>query len=228
MFCRLSTPNRAEFAETNPPPRRAPLTAPPAPASSTRAMNRSSPSPETSLLRVALVGAPCTGKSALARELARRFGAPWVPEAARLYTERLGRELTYEDVEPIGRLAAELETEAAAAARESRLLILDTDLLSTVVYSRAYYGKAPRWVRDRARRRPADLYLLCRADLPFEEEDYQRGDLDEQRMLAAQFEDAVLGTESPLAFVEGEGEARVARAVGAVCNMLSKLIRGGR
>ena len=88
--------------------------------------------------RVCLTGAESTGKSELAKELARQFAAPWVPEYAREYAERANRELSYMDVMPIARGQMELEERVSAGARD--LLILDTDLLSTVVYSRHHFG----------------------------------------------------------------------------------------
>ena len=47
------------------------------------------------------------------------------------------------------------------------LAILDTDLLSTVVYARHYYGDCPAWVEHAAQTRLADLYLLCDIDVPW-------------------------------------------------------------
>src|SRR5262249_35956328 len=86
--------------------------------------------------RVCLIGPQSTGKTTLARQLAEHFGAEWVGEYARQYVLEVARALTADDVPRIaeGQLASE------TAARGSPLLILDTDLLSTVVYSRFYYG----------------------------------------------------------------------------------------
>ena len=43
--------------------------------------------------------------------------------------------------------------------------MFDTDLISTVVYSRYYYGDCPAWVIEEARRHRADLYLLMDTDV---------------------------------------------------------------
>ena len=47
------------------------------------------------------------------------------------------------------------------------LQILDTDLISTVVYARHYYGRVPEWIVDEAKERRADLYLLLATDVPW-------------------------------------------------------------
>jgi NadR type nicotinamide-nucleotide adenylyltransferase len=114
-------------------------------------------------LRVCLIGPECTGKTTLAEDLAAHFGAPWVPEFAREYAERVGRELTADDVEPIAR--GQMANEDAAP--RDGLVILDTDLISTVVYARHYYGHCPEWIEAAAATRKADLYLLTDIDLPW-------------------------------------------------------------
>ena len=121
------------------------------------------------LLRVCVTGPECTGKTTLARRLAGWSGTEWVPEAARAYAERVGRDLFASDVTPIARehiALADLRTERARASG-ARLLILDTDLLSTTVYARHYYGAVPSWIERAERARRADLYLLCDVDVPW-------------------------------------------------------------
>lgn len=110
--------------------------------------------------RICLTGPESTGKSQLAQRAERELGATWVREYAREYAERLDRELTAEDVEPIA------HGEIANLERATGdLLILDTDLISTVVYARYYYGACPAWIEEEARRRRADLYLLLDTDI---------------------------------------------------------------
>jgi NadR type nicotinamide-nucleotide adenylyltransferase len=115
--------------------------------------------------RVCVTGAESTGKTELARRLAEHFGAPWVPEYSREYAERVGRELSYMDVMPIARGQMELEQRRSIGARD--LIVLDTDLVSTVVYSRHHFGACPAMVEGLARARLADLYLLLEIDVPW-------------------------------------------------------------
>lgn len=110
------------------------------------------------LARICLIGPESTGKTELAERLSKHLGVPWVPEFARDYAAARGNQLSYEDVEPIARGQIELT---------DNFLILDTDLISTVVYSRHYYGKVPQWIVDEAWRRKADLYLLMDTDVPW-------------------------------------------------------------
>ncbi len=111
--------------------------------------------------RICLIGPECTGKTTLAQRLARELGAAYVPEHARDYAHACNNALTAADVEPIARGQIANEDAILDAGR----VILDTDLISTVVYARHYYGTCPPWIEQEARRRRADLYLLMDTDV---------------------------------------------------------------
>lgn len=114
-----------------------------------------------SVKRVSLIGPECSGKTTLARKLAKRYQAPWSEEYARVYAEKVGRPLTREDVDPIAK--GELRLIEQAIKRGGDLIIHDTDLLSTLVYAEYYYWEAPEWVEENAWIQRADLYLLMSA-----------------------------------------------------------------
>jgi NadR type nicotinamide-nucleotide adenylyltransferase len=120
-------------------------------------------------LTVVLTGSECTGKSTLAAKLAERFGAPLSAEFSREYAERKESVLDETDVEPIaaGQLERETAADRQATERGALVVVRDTDLFSTVVYSRHYYGLCPEWVEDAALRRAGGLYLLLRPDVPW-------------------------------------------------------------
>ncbi|MGE5234143.1 MAG: AAA family ATPase [Acidobacteriota bacterium] len=125
----------------------------------------SPPRNEPRLFRVVVTGSECTGKTTLAQALARRFTAPWVPEFSRRYAEERRGQLDVSDVEPIAR--GHLSAEDATALGAGSLLVLDTDLVSTVVYAGHYYGDCPGWIAAAAVERRGDLYLLAQPDVPW-------------------------------------------------------------
>jgi len=169
-------------------------------------------------LRVVVTGSECTGKTTLARSLAERFGAPWAPEYSRGYCEAKPGPLGPEDVEPIAR--GQMDDADAAEERATDLLVLDTDLLSTVVYARHYYGACPPWVEEAARARRGDLYLLCAPDLPWTADGVRdRGGAREEmhRLFVAELSSARVAVRS----VSGTGPARAAEAADAVARALA-------
>src|SRR4051812_48626750 len=121
------------------------------------------------LVRICVTGPESTGKTTLARRLAESLDTDWVPEASRAYAERVGRPLEASDVSPIAREHIAMADDHAQAARSrgAEALIMDTDLLSTVIYSRYYYADVPAWVEAAEQARRADLYLLCDVDVPW-------------------------------------------------------------
>ena len=126
-----------------------------------------------SFLRIVVSGSECTGKTTLASAIAAKLDAPFSSESARDYVNELGRVVQFSDVEPIAR--RQIEIEDALLGDGSPMYIFDTDLFSTLIYSRLYFGRCPGWIEPLCRARRADLYLLCGIDLPWVKDDFQRG-----------------------------------------------------
>ena len=176
-------------------------------------------------VRIVLTGSECTGKTTLAERLAVAFEARWVPEAARARAEVKGAPLTEADVEPIAR--AHLAAADAAERLGGRCIFLDTDLISTVVYARHYYGGCPAWIEREARLRRADLYLLHHPDIPWTP-DPSRDRGERRAEMHALFASALREFGARAADVIGSGEARVAAAAAAVEDLLGRRSGSGR
>ena len=93
------------------------------------------------LLKVVLFGPESTGKTTLSEQLARHYHTVWVPEYAREYLQDKwnNERKTCEphDLLPIAEGQMRLENKLSHKATD--VLICDTDLLETKVYSEAYY-----------------------------------------------------------------------------------------
>jgi len=168
-------------------------------------------------LVVVMTGSECTGKTTLARSLARRYGADWLPEAARLEADRKGAPLEAQDVEPIA--LRHLEAESAALLQSPRLLLLDTDLVSTVVYARDYYGGCPEWIVEAARERRGHLYLLHHTDVPWIADGVQRDRPNDRARMHDLFVRTLAEFGARVIDVRGgweEREAHAGRAIDAI------------
>ena len=117
------------------------------------------------MIRVVLTGSESTGKSTLAEALARHYQAALVPEFVRAFAERLGRPIDFSDHGAIAR--GQMALEDQSGADNTQLVVQDTDLLSTVVYCRHYFGTCPAWIEEAATTRRPDVYLLCESDIPW-------------------------------------------------------------
>src|SRR5688572_13468069 len=114
--------------------------------------------------RVVITGSESTGKTELARALGAHFAAPVSTEFVREFAARQGS-LSFSDHGAIAK--GQMASEDAAISRATRLVILDTDLVSTVVYCEHYFGRSPEWITEEARKRAGDLYLLLKPDIPW-------------------------------------------------------------
>jgi nicotinamide riboside kinase len=120
-----------------------------------------------------LIGAECTGKSAVASALALELGAVHVPEALRTFVETRGRVPLVED-------QAGIMSEQRASALMARLdhpdslLICDPLPLMTAIYSMAYFDDSSLLVESLADAHTYDLIWWCRPDLPWVPDGDQR------------------------------------------------------
>lgn len=169
------------------------------------------------MIRVVLTGSESTGKTTLAGELARHYDAALVPEFVREFAEAKGGVIDFSDHGPIARGQMALEDAEIALGRP--IVVQDTDLLSTVIYCKHYFGRVPDWIVSEAAARRPDLYLLCEIDLPWIADGVRdRGHLrDEMQEL---FREAVMRSGAAVAVVSGEGPERLERAIDAVDALL--------
>jgi len=184
----------------------------------------SSPEP----LRIAVFGPESTGKTQLAEKLAAHFGAPWVPEYAREFWDRHGV-ITLEDIPGIAREQWRREDEQALLCQGSggraapRLLICDTEALTTVLWSDLLYGTCPDDLRRGAdqRARKYALYLLLDIDVPFTP-DPQRcfPDPADREKCRRVWRGALERRGLPFADIRGDWAERERQAVAAVAGLL--------
>ena len=116
--------------------------------------------------RVGIIGPESTGKSSLARYLARRYEGTYVPEYARTYVEQKGTtEVTYDELCDIAR--HQIEEMKTLAFSHSPFAFFDTELIVTKVWFDYAFGRVPEWLNENIHRYPMDVYLLTYPDLPW-------------------------------------------------------------
>lgn len=165
-------------------------------------------------IKVVLFGPESTGKSTLAVQLAKHYHTVFVPEYSRTYAEeklRFGKKLTVNDVLPIAEGQMWLENELTPIA--NKVLICDTDLLETKVYSESYYDGICHPVLEKyAIQNSYDLYFLTYIDIPWEADDLRDRPHDREAMFKA-FENALKTYDKPYILLKGSIEQRFKLAV---------------
>ena len=177
------------------------------------------------MMRIAIFGPESTGKTQLAEKLAGHFHAPLVAEYAREFWDRHGV-ITLEDIPGIAREQWRREDDAAAVHRPGcvgpaaeRLLICDTEALTTVLWSDLLYGTCPYDIRRGAEKRAKSyaLYLLLDIDVPFTP-DPQRcfPDPADREKCMRVWRGALERRHLPFVEIHGDWAQRERQAIGAI------------
>lgn len=178
---------------------------------------------ESDCLRVVLFGPESTGKTVLAEQLAVHFNTVWTPEFSRLYAEEKAANnetLSYDDVLPIAIGQMELENEMILKA--NKVLICDTNLLETKVYSEFYYdGKCPEIVQKFALEHTYDLHFLTYIDLPWQADSIRDKPLERKEMFEA-FEQALIKNKKTYVLLKGTMKERFDDAVKHIHRLIEK------
>lgn len=120
------------------------------------------------MYKVGIIGPESSGKSTLARYLAKRYKGTLVPEYAREYVERKGTtDVTYDELCNIAQHQIE-EIETIHRTPDTvHPYVFDTELIVTKVWFDYAFKQVPDWLNEAIERYPMDVYLLTYPDLPW-------------------------------------------------------------
>ena len=173
-------------------------------------------------IKVVLFGPESTGKTTLSRQLARYYNSVWVPEYAREYLQNKWnnerKTCEPDDLLPIAEGQMRLENELSK--KTDTILICDTDLLETKVYSEAYYlGYCDPLLEKYALQNKYDLYFLTYIDTPWEADDLRDKPNQREAMFKA-FKDTLDTYNKPYVLLKGSKDQRLKTAVKHIDKLL--------
>ena len=136
------------------------------------------------MFKVGIIGPEASGKTTLARYLAKRYQGELVEEYARYYVEQKGdRDVSYEEVCTIAcHQIEELKTISQQSNTTEKVLFFDTELIVTKVWFEEVFGASPEWLKQALREYPMDVYLLTCPDLPWTQDGARYNGSAEQRI----------------------------------------------
>ena len=117
----------------------------------------------TGIIKVCFFGPESTGKTTMAAEMAKRFQTLFVTEVSREILD--SNTFTTDDIIRVGR--AQTERILELEKKVSRLLICDTDILTTRIYSEHYLGTYPPELDELEQLVSFDRYFLFDIDVPW-------------------------------------------------------------
>ncbi|WP_405400601.1 AAA family ATPase [Maribacter sp. Asnod2-G09] len=176
------------------------------------------------VLKVVLFGPESTGKTTLSEQLARHYHTVWVPEYARDYLQDKwnNERKTCEPHDLLPIAAGQMALENKLAKKATDILICDTDLLETKVYSEAYYiGDCDPILEKYALENTYDLYLLTYIDIPWEADDL-RDKPNEREKMFNYFKDTLEKYGKNFITLKGNKKQRLEKAINHIDTLLHK------
>jgi nicotinamide riboside kinase len=169
-----------------------------------------------------LTGPESSGKSWLAAELQQQFGGVLVGEYVRWFIEQEARDTCPADIPEIAR--GQLQWEDDARALRPSLLILDTHLLSNMLWSETLFGDCPAWLEQALLARHYDLHLLLSPELVDWTDDGQRcqPELEERRAFFNATQAWLEQHRQPVQVLQGDWAERRLQALQAVTRLLGR------
>ena len=176
----------------------------------------------SNLVKIVLYGPESTGKTTLAKQLAEHYNTVWVPEYAREYLQKkwneTGEVCSLDDLLPIAE--GQMATENQLAKQANKVLICDTDILVTKVYSEAYFeGYCDPILEKYALSNTYDFYFLTSIDVPWEKDDL-RDRPNEREMMFNLFKTALEKYRRTFIILEGSQVVRLRKAVSEIDKLL--------
>ncbi len=175
-------------------------------------------------LKVVLFGPESTGKTTLSKQLARHYNSVWAPEYAREYLQNKwnNERKTCEPKDLLPIAIGQMNQENELSQKTDSVLICDTDLLETKVYSEAYYsGTCDPLLEKYALENSYDLYFLTYIDTPWEADDL-RDKPEERKAMFKVFEDALIKHKKPYVLLKGNKSLRFEIAIKYINQLLAK------
>ncbi|GAA4273485.1 ATP-binding protein [Aquimarina gracilis] len=175
-------------------------------------------------IKVVLFGPESTGKTTLAKQLAKHYETNWVPEYMREYLQEKWNKkkevCTYSDLLPIATGQMSLENEYAKTV--DKLLFCDTNLLEIKVYAEVYYhGKVPETLNKISLENVYDLYLLTYIDTPWIADDLRDKPHHREEMFS-RFKESLDKHDIPYITLKGDKNSRLQEAIKIIDQLIEQ------
>lgn len=169
---------------------------------------------------VVLTGPESAGKSSLSRALAERFNAPLVSEFVREFIQQAQRDTCYADISNIAE--QQWQQELTARALQPPLLLLDTHLLSNILWSETLFQQSPAWLETALLSQKYDLIaLLSPEGMPWQADGQRcQPDLGERLKFHSRLNDWLEQHQQPVLHLSGSWQQRYATLEQAITQLL--------
>lgn len=163
------------------------------------------------ITKVVFLGAESTGKSTLTEALAKKHKTVWMPEYGREYwfkyqiNNRLSREQLVEIAE------GHLEREEKLLSKAKKYLFVDTNAITTQMFSHFYHGDPhPKLIHiARECEKRYGYYFVCDIDIPYDDDNGTRNGAEHRIKFQKQILDDLKQRNIPYTLISGTLKERI-------------------
>jgi len=165
------------------------------------------------MYKIALTGPESSGKTTLAKALAKHLKSMWVPEFAREYLEISNGKYDQEDLREI--LKGQLINEEKNALLKPPFLICDSDPLVIWVWSMVRFSMVDIEIDHAWKKHRYDLYLLLSPDIEWKKDPLRENQEDREALFLIYLEQ-LKNEKKPFVIIKGEKDERFRSALKAI------------
>lgn len=176
--------------------------------------------------RIVIVGAESTGTTTLARDLGEALKTTVSPEYGRIFYESRmpsGKADAWTSADLVNIAHMQQEMINYLSRHANKLIILDTDVFVTRLWSERLLGKVDPEVHTIAASNPGDLYILTGDEIPFVD-DGTRTAFADRHEFQQRFVEELAWWPRPSMTVTGSREARVQQALAFIREQLPEVV----
>ena len=176
------------------------------------------------ILKIVFFGPESTGKTTLAKALAKSFDTVWVEEFMRPYLQekwnKYRKTCEWEDLIPIAE--GQMQLENSLTEKANKVLFCDTNLLELYTYIKFYYNeKCPPLIEKFAEKNTYNFYFLTYIDVPWEADDL-RDAPDNREEMFDRFHQELVSRNLPFVILKGDIKTRLQQAEKVVQSLLNE------
>ena len=168
-------------------------------------------------MKVVITGAESSGKTTLFESLEKYYGIVGAKEFARNYLLNSNGKYSQKDLISIAN--GQIDAEINVKKNNPDLVICDTDLLTIKIWSQYKYGDCDKQIHNLLNSYPADLYLLMKPDIPWEDDPLRENPDDRWDIFGIYKQElAILGV--PFFTISGSKKNRLRKSISIIDKFL--------
>lgn len=156
----------------------------------------------TNSFTICFTGPECSGKTTLSEFVSEKFDATLIREYARTYLKEIGRPYTKNDLRIIAKTQLDQLTNSVM---DKEITVIDTGSEVVKIWCQVKFNYDDQILSGLLQRqhRLVDLYVLCKADIPWEPDALRESQFDRDRLYQVY---KTLLKEQEVPFIEISGE----------------------